>query len=377
MGLYRSFKRRLRLVEGESFATSARLLFSSRKVRRDFETNKFWNDHNHFQSDMYGLGLTDEMNLIRACLEPEWYAQTHGLSNGKDCLNHYLSEGRKKAFAPCRWLATEDQKTLSHWGLEYLARCGLQLGDTSEECLRPGDDRAIDPFNIANPNGKKIAVVTANYGGYDRLLPVDNVWAEKSDFFVFSDNYFNSSPSWTHVHSPFHHIDPRRKARFIKLNLPLFFQKYEWVVWIDGNVLLCREPESIIADTSNAPFDFATFIHPNRSSVISEAAACVQFGKENVRGLAEHLARIGISSKTANNNLYETMVLVVQPSSPAVQTLFMRWSGYVSRGSKRDQISLPLALSEVPEIKFAPLLKDIKTSGDFFRTKHLSSMGKT
>ncbi|WP_170337011.1 glycosyltransferase domain-containing protein [Ruegeria arenilitoris] len=375
MGLSKSIRRRLQIIEGDSISTSFKIFFADRKTRRAYEYNKFGRYLNESTTSSDGRWRT-ETDAINANLDPIWYAQTHNLSQTQSCFDHYCDEGRKFAFAPNSALAGEDGKSLSAWGLEYLVRCGIKIGCRGERALSPDDSQALDPFKITNSSGKKIAVVTAIFGDYDNLMPFDPAWKSAAEFFVFSEKKIESLSGWQQVHSPYHHIDPRRRARFIKLCLPVFFDNFEWVLWVDGNVLLCRDPQAIIAGIGDTTFDFAAFKHSSRNSVISEAAACAQLGKENAIELAEHLARIDFSSKKPADNLYETMAMVLRPSSLPVQKMFATWWGLLSKGSKRDQLSLPLAMAEVPEIKFAPFTETIDHSAEFFRTKHYAKTDK-
>lgn len=375
MGLSKSIRRRLQIVEGDSISTSLKIIFADRETRRAYEYSKFGRYLSEDELSSSGQFRT-EADAISANLDPIWYAQTHNLSQSQSCFDHYRDEGRKFAFAPNNALAGEDGKSLSAWGLEYVVRCGIKIGCRGEHALSPDDDQVLDPFKITNSGGKKIAVVTAIFGDYDGLMPFDPAWKNASEFFVFSERKFDSLSGWQQVHSPYHHVDPRRRARFVKLCLPVFFQDFEWVIWVDGNVLLCRDPEDVIAGISDTAFDFATFKHSSRGSIISEAAACARLGKENAIELAEHLARIDYPSRKKTDNLYETMAMVLRPSSSAVQKMFAKWWGLLSRGSKRDQLSLPLAMAEVPEIKFTPLTETIDCSAEFFRMKHYAKSDK-
>lgn len=375
MGLSKSIRRRLQLVEGEPVATSLRVFFADRKTRRAFEFNKFGRFLVEGDHLSVGTKIKSEDEAAIVNLDPTWYAEVHGLDDKVTSIRHYFQEGRRFAYAPNRALAGEDGKSLSHWGLEYLVRCGIQIGCTAKHALSPDDRQALDPFDIANAGKKKIAVVTAIFGDHDSLMPVDTAWKSAADFFVFSEKKFEALSGWQQVHSPYHHVDPRRKARFIKLNLPVFFQNFEWVVWVDGNVLICKDPQALIAGISDAPFDFATFRHSCRSSIIAEAAACARLGKENAIELAEQLARIDFPSREPRDKLYETMAMVLRPSSEAVQTMFTNWWGLLLKGSKRDQLSLPLAMAKVPELRFAPFIETIDRSGEFYRTQHYSKTG--
>lgn len=374
MGLTSSIRRRHKLVQGESFMSALKIVFSNRKTRRAYEYSKFGRRLTSDELSTDG-GASSEAGLIESVLDCAWYAKMHNLTQPQQCIQHYRDEGRKKAFSPNEALSSEGGKFLSNWGAEYLLRYGIRLGCAGGGTLSPDDLKALNPFEIRSSN-RKIAVVTGIFGDYDTLLPIDQSWLEVADFFLFSDRKFEFPSGWQQVHSPYYNVDARRTARFIKLSLPVFFHDYEWVVWLDGNVLLCKNPQNLISEVSDEFFDLAAFKHSTRNSIIAEAAACARLGKENPKEISEHLARIGFAKRSPGDGLYETMAMVVRPSSAAVQRVFALWWGLLSKGSKRDQLSLPLAIAEVPEIRFAPFKHTIDQSPEFYRLKHYVKMGK-
>ncbi len=371
MGLAKSINRRMMLVRDEDFRTALKVLLARRNKRRQFELEKF----GRYLTEA-GLGQDDtnaaEFFAASASshLDREWYAQVNGLPSAKDALSHYKSDGVKFALAPFKELAAEDGKTLSMWGIEYLVRMGFPLGDTGDQPLRPDDRRALDPFSLTNSNKKRIAVVTAIFGQFDSLVPIDPAWKETADFFVFSDRAYDATGGWQQVHAPFHHADTRRKARFTKLNLPAFFSDYEWVIWIDGNIMMCHGPEDILNSLDPESFDFATFRHPDRQGLMAEAAKCVQLAKDDLRTMALHLSQNQSHPAFRDTDLYETMVMVLRPSSSKVRQMCNSWWRMLARGSKRDQVSLPLAIAETPDLRVKHLPGDMRSSAYFARTRH-------
>lgn len=169
----------------------------------------------------------------------------------------------------------------------------------------------------------------------------------------------------------FDHPDSRRRARFVKTHLPTYFSCYDWVIWVDGNVLICVNPKNLVSHLVDEKVDFATFKHPERTNLISEAAACVKFKKEDPTIVAKHLRdsshRLGFNEEI----LFETMVCAARPREPEVRSLYARWWTGIMRGSKRDQLSLPLAISEHPNLSYGYIPHCINKSSWFAKTGHV------
>lgn len=374
MGLSKSIRRRWKATKGDPISTKISIFFADKQTRRNYEIQKFGR---HLQvDDLLGRGKQkgllsskSELATVKMHLDADWYSEVHGII-AQEALEHYCKEGRALAYAPNPHLAEDDLKALTPWGLEYLIRCGIKIGCRGEGALLPDDPTALDPKKLCNKGEKKIAVVTAIFGGYDTLMPVDQSWHEDADFFVFSDRVFRTYSGWQPVHAPYQNSDPRRKARYVKLNLPDLFKSYDWVIWVDGNVLLCRNPRDVISGINGGDFDFSTYQHPQRGSIIAEAAACSTRGKDDPKEIARHLSLISDKLPNSTTGLFETMVMVLRPNSTAVQKVFRNWWELLDKGSKRDQLSLPVAMSWVPNMLFTPLHKSIERSADFYRSHH-------
>ncbi|MEM8624990.1 MAG: glycosyltransferase domain-containing protein [Pseudomonadota bacterium] len=370
MGFVKSLQRRAALARGESLPEALKIFFSSKKQRRDLEIAKFGALR---QPALSNVGRSPLVSATSRSpyLDAEWYAETHELSGRSEAARHYERHGLVRALAPCEAMAGADGVQLVQWASEYLVRTGAALGAPAVKPISPDDDRAMRPFSIRNRRRKKLAVVSAIFGEFDRLLPIEPAWTEETDFYVFSDHRFDETFGWQPVHGNYFNADPRRSARFVKLHLPTYFSDYEWVIWVDGSVLFCVAPREILGQLDTDSFDFATFRHPDRQGVVSEAAACIRFKKEEPMVLIEHLRQAHAHPHFRTETLYETMVLVMRPGAPAVQSLCTAWWRILMRGSKRDQLSLPLAVAETPGLRVGHLPDDMPRSTLFARSTHV------
>ncbi|MEO0993382.1 MAG: glycosyltransferase domain-containing protein [Pseudomonadota bacterium] len=375
MGFVKSLRRRAALGRGERFLDAVGIFFASKQRRRSLEFEKYGPNRHALSSPASAIGLTGRSPLADY-LDAEWYAETHGLGSLNAANRHLGRHGLEQAYAPCPAMAGRDGVQLAPWAAEFLVRQGVPLGATADAALSPEDPRAIRPFSIRNPARKRIAVVTAVFGGFDRLLPVDPAWTENADFFVFSDRRYAAYFDWQPVHANYANIDKRRSARFVKLHLPTYFSDYEWVMWLDGSVLLCVDPQEVLATLDADALDFATFQHPDRQGLISEAAACLRQKKEEPGVLVEHLSQMQSHAGFRTKQLFETMVMLLRPGSEEVRALCTVWWRMMMRGSKRDQLSLPLAVAETPGLRVGHLPDGMSRSTLFARGEHVKRVKK-
>lgn len=375
MGFVKSLKRRAALGRGERFLDAVGIFFASKERRRAIEVEKYGAKRQPVSATGAPLSFAGR-NPTTDFLDAEWYAATHELNSRTAANKHFTRFGLELANAPCREMAGPDGVQLAPWAAEFLIRQGIPIGASAGSALSPEDGLALRPFSIRNPKRKRIAVVTAVFGGFDRLLPIDPSWIESADFFVFSDCKYDTYFGWQPVHANYTNADKRRSARFAKLHLPTFFSDYEWVMWLDGSVLLCVDPLEVLAAIDADALDFATFEHPDRQGIISEAAACLRQKKDDPMILVRHLSMVQGRPDFRAVPLYETMAMLLRPASDDVRALCTAWWRLMMRGSKRDQLSLPLAIAETPGLRVGFLPDGMQKSMLFARGEHVKRAKK-
>ncbi|MEM6680345.1 MAG: hypothetical protein AAF675_20970, partial [Pseudomonadota bacterium] len=172
MGLVKSLRRRAALSSGENLVDSVGIFFASKERRRAIEIEKYGPSRQPLPAAAAAIGLSGKMPCADY-LDAGWYSAVHNLGKPNAAAGHYISHGLDHALAPCKEMAGRDGKQLAPWAAELLVRQGVPVGASATSALSPEDDRAIRPFSIRNAGRKKIAVVTAVFGGFDRLMPID------------------------------------------------------------------------------------------------------------------------------------------------------------------------------------------------------------
>jgi hypothetical protein len=161
-------------------------------------------------------------------------------------------------------------------------------------------------------------------------------------------------------------------ARFVKLHPHLYFKDYDWALWVDANIRLNCKPEELIYDHVNKS-NFILYNHPIRDCLYEEGQECIKRNKDDADKITKQLVDYKKFKYPKKAGLYETGVTITRPNNPDVVKLMNIWWREILNGSKRDQISLPVALHEA-NVDVA-LLADhgicVRTDPRFIYSKHL------
>jgi GT2 family glycosyltransferase len=223
------------------------------------------------------------------------------------------------------------------------------LGDWT---LPPPPVRRVDKESL-KPTPRRIVIYTAVAGGYDDLqAPL--VRPPNCDLVAFSDQALEVE-GWQVRPFNYLHQDPTRAARFVKLHPHVYFPDYDHSIWVDANIGVrgdIREfCERLIYDSS-----VGIFIHPLRDCVYVEADECIKREKDDPEVIKRHVARYRAEGFPENAGLWETNVVVRRHNDPDCIALMTAWWREMEIGSRRDQLSLPVAVRSSP-ITIAPLGK--------------------
>ncbi|MGF1563246.1 MAG: hypothetical protein ACFB3T_13835 [Geminicoccaceae bacterium] len=297
----------------------------------------------------------DEPIDLKLIFDADWYRATYRpkVTGVAETLRQFIEHGAHAGHAPCAAMTEDDGRTLALWARQVLHKhAGIAFGHAPGASLPVCGPPALDPQDLSNPDGKRLAVVTAVFGQFDHLAVVAPVFAEQADFFALSDHDVPGCAPWQLVRCPYHHIDPRRRARFVKTHLPLLFGAYDWVMWVDGNITLYRAPTALLDDAEPDTFDLASFCHPLRHNALDEAMECLRMGKDDPALLLRQLQRLPKQYGDAPPFLLETNVIFLRTGHAGVQRVCRTWWSELQQGSRRDQLVLPFLLNAMPDVRW-------------------------
>lgn len=191
-------------------------------------------------------------------------------------------------------------------------------------------------------------VYTVLVGGYEDL--VEQPMAEESalDFLCFTDDASLQSQTWDiEVIDPLLSADPARSSRLPKIMAHDFVSQYEASLYIDNSVRLTRPPESIFEDLLGRGVGIAALRHPYRETVADEFVAVMAAGYDTPSVCEEqrHHYRSNFPGSLDLKPLIGGFLLRRHLDLDVVAAMRLWWY-HVLRFSRRDQLSLPLVLSQ-------------------------------
>jgi GT2 family glycosyltransferase len=201
-------------------------------------------------------------------------------------------------------------------------------------------------FNSAKINclpNRKIVVYTAVSGGYDVLQDPKHV-LPNCDYVAFSDRPLDCKV-WQIRPFNYFESDIARISRFVKLHPHIYFPNYKTSIWIDANISLTGDPQPF-ADCLGDDGLMALFPHPHRNCIYVEGHECIKRSKDNSVIIESQLSKYRSRVFPNDAGLWETGVLVRNHLDPKCKQLMAAWWKEIFLGSRRDQISLPVAIHD-------------------------------
>ncbi len=230
--------------------------------------------------------------------------------------------------------------------LEHYLRFGRAEG--RKPCLSKVDYSRLTPERLAAfhaaPAGD-VVVCTAIAGGYERLLPpafLNDGWR----YVCYADTPMESYGIWDVRPIPYDNADPTRKARWVKLHLPELFPDARWVLWLDANIVIADDLSQFLA-ACDGQLPLYSVPHPVRDCLYAEAFTCIEAGKDDPQAVRRQIAAYRKQGMPPHCGLIETNALLLNLEHPQTRPLFSLWWAELETHSKRDQISLPYALSRL------------------------------
>lgn len=235
-------------------------------------------------------------------------------------------------------------------------------------------DRESPPMgNADGRNSLRVALIVCVTGGFDHFSGYPAI-EEGVDYFYITDHTQPPHPppqnfKWM----PSRYIDPnpRRTARFVKTHPQLYAHDYEYVVWIDANIIPLGGILPYVTLFRESRADLGVIAHPIRSSWLDEAQECIRIKADDPKLLQmqiddyKHL-------NTPHANLIETNILISQPKNPKTTRFFASWWAEICKFSLRDQVSINTALAKADMRIFhiLPQGHSVRDSNGFLMFSH-------
>ena len=181
----------------------------------------------------------------------------------------------------------------------------------------------------------KIVVYTAIFGGYDKLWS-PSVADPEVDYICLVDKKIPCPKPWQMKILDVKHTDPRRQARYCKINSHTMFPDANYTIWHGGNVQLRCKPNVLIDILDND--NVAAIKHSLRDCIYDEARECKLVGRGKPSAIESQMIRYRVCGYPTHRGLHATFLLV-RRNSDATSRLNKLWWKEVYNGSVRDQLS--------------------------------------
>ncbi|WP_344068115.1 glycosyltransferase domain-containing protein [Microbacterium sediminicola] len=191
----------------------------------------------------------------------------------------------------------------------------------------------------------KTCVYTVLLGGYDALLPQPTAESSDADFLCFTDDPNLTSDTWQIVLvEPRYPQDLHRSSRVYKILGHERLDAYDATLYVDASVLLKRDPVAIVEDWLSLGHDMALVEHSYREQVVDEFDEVVRLNYDDRGRVYEQLLDYADAYPDVLEAKPHWGGMLARRSSPAVAGAMRLWFDHVLRYSRRDQLSLMLAL---------------------------------
>lgn len=188
-------------------------------------------------------------------------------------------------------------------------------------------------------------VYTVLLGSYDALLPQPVAADSDSEFICFTDDPEMSSDTWrTVLVEPRFPQDLHRSSRVYKILGHEVLDDFDATLCIDASVRLRVTPEKIIEAWLTDGVDMALAKHSYREQVLDEFDEVVRLNYDDRSRVYEQLVDYSIAYPDVLEAHPHWGGMLVRRRTPAVAAAMRLWFDHVLRYSRRDQLSLMVAL---------------------------------
>ena len=200
---------------------------------------------------------------------------------------------------------------------------------------------------------KRRVVYSALLGDYENLVPRPVTDSEYADHVFLTDSpRADPGAGWNIVRvEPHFPSDSVRSARRLKILGHPSIAGYDESLWLDNRVAI-RAPLSTLFD-SLSDSDLAVPYHSYRESVRAEFLEVIASGYDDPTAVRK-LYAIARDADVVHERPYWTGMLL-RAESHDVRMSMERWYEYLLLTTRRDQLSLNIALSEFPNLRLRAL----------------------
>jgi len=185
----------------------------------------------------------------------------------------------------------------------------------------------------------KIIAYTCITAGRDSAVKINR--EPGVDYVMFTDQApQNDFWEYKGIHESQRNDDPRRTARYFKVNPHLLFPGYDYSIWLDGNIEPLKPVQWYIEKLNGK--DIAVHAHPKRNCAYEEAALIRRLKFDYPKKVDAIVGILEADRYPRNHGLAETFMLVRRHCAELARANDYWWS-LIAGTSRRDQLSFNYA----------------------------------
>ena len=193
---------------------------------------------------------------------------------------------------------------------------------------------------------KKVVVYSCVTKGYDSLKdPI--LYDDALDYYLISDEKTSTQSVWKHMDIPqeMQHQNGGMINRYCKLNPFVFFQSYDFSIYIDGNIEIVSDIRNLCTIARNSKIGIAMHMHDDRDCIYRESSVCKLYKRGNVPAIEKQMKDYRQEGFPEHFGMVEATIIIVDLKNPIAKKIMNDWWGELLRsGSGRDQLSFPYVL---------------------------------
>lgn len=216
----------------------------------------------------------------------------------------------------------------------------------------PAPGQALEEVDItadSTGTGGGDVVYTALFGRYESLIEEEIATDSDTEFICFTDDPSLTSKTWrVELVEPRFPMDPIRSARWIKVfGHESIWQGFDRSLWVDNRVSLKTDPTEILDSLlDETRTDMALFEHSFRHRVIDEFDAVVEGQFDDPDRVYEQLIHYAEASPDVLDEQPLWTGFIARRHNEQVAAAMQTWAAHICRYSRRDQLSVNLALQD-------------------------------
>lgn len=191
----------------------------------------------------------------------------------------------------------------------------------------------------------KIVVYSCVVGKYDSVLePI--VVDEDVDYVMFTDQHIDDSSLWKKIDITEFNEYKEKSALWLNRKIKMlpfeFLPKYDYSIYIDGNIELVASVKPLVENMGNAAL--AVHYHSNRDCIYDEAVAIRHFKRADMNEVNNQLKTYLSKGFPKHFGLYENSILIRKHDDEELRKIMREWWFEYNLFPTRDQLSLPYVI---------------------------------